>query len=99
MFLGEFLCLGTFGVIWAVRRRKFQGGVEAAAVTLGDGQQPFTWRKVHVFLPPALCDMTATSIMYVTLPLSTVNFLAQYSTRYVGLNMTYASSFQMLRGM
>lgn len=34
-----------------------------------------------IFLPPALCDMTATSIMY------------------VGLNLTYASSFQMLRGM
>jgi drug/metabolite transporter (DMT)-like permease len=33
-----------------------------------------------IFLPPALCDMTATSLMY------------------IGLNMTYASSFQMLRG-
>ncbi|XP_062324320.1 solute carrier family 35 member F6 isoform X2 [Osmerus eperlanus] len=33
-----------------------------------------------LFLPPALCDMTATSIMY------------------VALNMTSASSFQMLRG-
>ena len=33
-----------------------------------------------VFLPPALCDMTATSIQY------------------IGLTLTYASSFQMLRG-
>jgi drug/metabolite transporter (DMT)-like permease len=33
-----------------------------------------------IFLPPALCDMTATSLMY------------------IGLNLTYASSFQMLRG-
>jgi drug/metabolite transporter (DMT)-like permease len=33
-----------------------------------------------IFLPPALCDMTATSTMY------------------IGLNLTYASSFQMLRG-
>lgn len=33
-----------------------------------------------IFVIPALCDMIATSIMY------------------VGLNLTYASSFQMLRG-
>lgn len=33
-----------------------------------------------IFLPPALCDMTGTSLMY------------------IGLNLTYASSFQMLRG-
>lgn len=33
-----------------------------------------------ILLIPALCDMFATSIMY------------------IGLNMTYASSFQMLRG-
>lgn len=33
-----------------------------------------------ILLIPALCDMCATSIMY------------------IGLNMTYASSFQMLRG-
>ena len=34
----------------------------------------------QVFLPPALCDMTATSVQY------------------IGLTLTYASSFQMLRG-
>jgi len=33
-----------------------------------------------IFLPPAMCDMTATSLMY------------------VGLTLTYASSYQMLRG-
>merc|ERR1719277_1254017 len=33
-----------------------------------------------IFLPPALCDMTATSVQY------------------IGLTLTYASSFQMLRG-
>ena len=33
-----------------------------------------------IFLPAAMCDMCATSTMY------------------VGLNLTYASSFQMLRG-
>ena len=35
---------------------------------------------MQVFLPPALCDMTATSVQY------------------IGLTLTYASSFQMLRG-
>ena len=34
----------------------------------------------QIFLPPALCDMTATSVQY------------------IGLTLTYASSFQMLRG-
>lgn len=34
-----------------------------------------------VLLPPAMCDMVATSIMY------------------IGLTLTYASSFQMLRGV
>ena len=33
-----------------------------------------------IFFPPAICDLIATSTMY------------------VGLNLTYASSFQMLRG-
>lgn len=33
-----------------------------------------------IFFPPAICDLVATSTMY------------------VGLNLTYASSFQMLRG-
>lgn len=36
--------------------------------------------NAFILLVPALCDMFATSIMY------------------IGLNMTYASSFQMLRG-
>jgi len=62
------------------RRRSSSQTVEDAQTTLGEGQENFTWRNAFVFLPPALCDMIGTSIMY------------------VGLNMTYASSFQMLRG-
>ncbi|XP_055335204.1 solute carrier family 35 member F6-like [Paramacrobiotus metropolitanus] len=82
MFLGEFLCIVAYGVIHLINRARRQSGgeLEAAERPLGEGQEHFTWRKAFVFLPPALCDMTATSIMY------------------VGLNMTYASSFQMLRG-
>lgn len=70
MFLGEFSCLGVFYLLlWRERRRPEPGPALSS--------QPFS---SLLFLPPALCDMTGTSIMY------------------VALNMTSASSFQMLRG-
>ncbi|KAF1458937.1 Solute carrier family 35 member F6, partial [Spheniscus demersus] len=69
MFLGEFSCLGVFYLlVWRDRRRPEPSMAPS---------QPFS---SLLFLPPALCDMTGTSIMY------------------VALNMTSASSFQMLRG-
>ncbi|KAM9196088.1 solute carrier family 35 member F6 isoform 2-T2 [Mergus octosetaceus] len=69
MFLGEFSCLGVFYLLlWRDRRRSEPRLAPS---------QPF---NPLLFLPPALCDMTGTSIMY------------------VALNMTSASSFQMLRG-
>ncbi|NXH78089.1 S35F6 protein, partial [Hydrobates tethys] len=69
MFLGEFSCLGVFYLlVWRDRRRPEPSMAPS---------QPFS---PLLFLPPALCDMTGTSIMY------------------VALNMTSASSFQMLRG-
>ncbi|NXY88614.1 S35F6 protein, partial [Alcedo cyanopectus] len=69
MFLGEFSCLGVFYLlVWRDRRRPEPSMAQS---------QPF---NPLLFLPPALCDMTGTSIMY------------------VALNMTSASSFQMLRG-
>jgi drug/metabolite transporter (DMT)-like permease len=45
--------------------------------TLTKGNRNF---NQMILLPPAMCDMIATSTMY------------------IGLNLTYASSFQMLRG-
>ncbi|KAM9053343.1 solute carrier family 35 member F6 isoform 4-T6 [Megaptera novaeangliae] len=69
MFLGEFSCLAAFYLL----RCRAAGHPDTSA----DPQQPF---NPLLFLPPALCDMTGTSIMY------------------VALNMTSASSFQMLRG-
>ncbi|XP_010160683.2 solute carrier family 35 member F6-like, partial [Antrostomus carolinensis] len=69
MFLGEFSCLGVFYLlVWRDRWRPEPSMAPS---------QPF---NPLLFLPPALCDMTGTSIMY------------------VALNMTSASSFQMLRG-
>ncbi|XP_074845163.1 solute carrier family 35 member F6 [Carettochelys insculpta] len=69
MFLGEFSCLAAFYLLVCRDRRR-------AEPSMGP-PQPF---NPLLFLPPALCDMTGTSIMY------------------VALNMTSASSFQMLRG-
>ncbi|XP_039094281.1 solute carrier family 35 member F6 isoform X1 [Hyaena hyaena] len=69
MFLGEFSCLAAFYLLRCRAARHPEGSM--------DPQQPF---NPLLFLPPALCDMTGTSIMY------------------VALNMTSASSFQMLRG-
>ncbi|XP_078237688.1 solute carrier family 35 member F6 isoform X2 [Pogona vitticeps] len=69
MFLGEFSCLAVFYLLLCSDRRR-------AEPTMAP-PQPF---NPLLFLPPALCDMTGTSLMY------------------VALNMTSASSFQMLRG-
>ena len=54
MFLGEFSCLGVFYLlVWRDRRRPEPSMAPS---------QPFS---PLLFLPPALCDMTGTSIMYV----------------------------------
>ncbi|XP_048841992.1 solute carrier family 35 member F6 [Brienomyrus brachyistius] len=69
MFLGEFSCLAVFYILLCHDRRAPEPKMNA-----GRAFNPL------LFLPPAVCDMLATSIMY------------------VALNMTSASSFQMLRG-
>ncbi|XP_028808986.1 solute carrier family 35 member F6-like [Denticeps clupeoides] len=69
MFLGEFACLFVFYTLLCRDRRSPEPQMNP-----GPSFNPL------LFLPPALCDMTGTSIMY------------------VALNMTSASSFQMLRG-
>ncbi|XP_072512483.1 solute carrier family 35 member F6 [Salminus brasiliensis] len=69
MFLGELSCLAVFHILLCYDRRRPEPTMEP-----GQSFNPL------LFLPPALCDMTGTSIMY------------------VALNMTSASSFQMLRG-
>uniref|UniRef100_A0A2L2YA49 Putative conserved plasma membrane protein n=1 Tax=Parasteatoda tepidariorum TaxID=114398 RepID=A0A2L2YA49_PARTP len=71
MFLGEFSCLLAFKLLFCISKRKSEPSVV--------GEQPSKFNP-FIFLPPALCDMTGTSIMY------------------IALNLTYASSFQMLRG-
>lgn len=70
MFIGEFTCMIAFKALWFSRKCRGRD-------TDDMGNQNFT---PFLFFIPAMCDMTATSLMY------------------VGLNYTYASSFQMLRG-
>lgn len=54
MFLGEFSCLAAFYLL----RCRATGQSDSSV----DPQQPF---NPLLFLPPALCDMTGTSLMYV----------------------------------
>jgi len=75
MFLGEMLCMLAFWLTACWRRRRTEGSPYADIGA--EEPRPFS---PFVFLPPALCDMTATSVQY------------------IGLTLTYASSFQMLRG-
>lgn len=69
MFLGEFSCLAVFYILLCHDKRRPEPQMNP-----GQSFNPL------LFFPPAMCDMTGTSIMY------------------VALNMTSASSFQMLRG-
>ncbi|KAG8177902.1 hypothetical protein JTE90_020182 [Oedothorax gibbosus] len=72
MFLGEFICIIVFKIQVFCDKRNNR---ESETTRISNSR----WNPV-IFLAPAMCDMTATSIMY------------------IGLNLTYASSFQMLRG-
>ncbi|KAK9531396.1 hypothetical protein VZT92_010823 [Zoarces viviparus] len=69
MFLGELSCIVVFYILLCHDRRRPERKMNP-----GQSFNPL------LFFPPAMCDMTATCIMY------------------VALNMTSASSFQMLRG-
>ncbi|XP_063009286.1 solute carrier family 35 member F6-like [Melospiza melodia melodia] len=81
MFLGEFSCLPVFYLLRLRDRRRAHRDQDRDQDRDRDPapapSRPF---NALLFLPPALCDMAGTSIMY------------------VALNMTSASSFQMLRG-
>ncbi|XP_054156419.1 solute carrier family 35 member F6-like [Oppia nitens] len=75
MFLGELTCLLAYKLLYYYYIKKDY--VDDELPEFVKGSRDF---NPLIFLPPALCDMTATSLMY------------------IGLNLTYASSFQMLRG-
>ncbi|KAH7958869.1 hypothetical protein HPB49_006106 [Dermacentor silvarum] len=77
MFLGELSCLLAFRVVFFYYTRKAKAGEPVELPASVTGSRDF---NPLIFLPPAMCDLVGTSIMY------------------IGLNLTYASSFQMLRG-
>ncbi|KAH9378009.1 hypothetical protein HPB48_016683 [Haemaphysalis longicornis] len=77
MFLGEFSCLLVFRLVFWYYTRKAKAGEAVELPPSVSGSRDF---NPLIFLPPAMCDLFGTSIMY------------------IGLNLTYASSFQMLRG-
>uniref|UniRef100_A0A914YL94 Solute carrier family 35 member F6 n=1 Tax=Panagrolaimus superbus TaxID=310955 RepID=A0A914YL94_9BILA len=86
MFIGEFCCLIAFFIIYVVqkvswRRRNIEGEGGIVAELDGDVEPTIPKFNVFIFLPPAICDIMGTSLMY------------------IGLNLTSASSYQMLRGM
>ncbi|XP_051880898.1 solute carrier family 35 member F6 [Pristis pectinata] len=62
MFLGEAYCLAVFYLVACYDRRKLE-------------PQMTSVRKFNsfIFLPPALCDMLATSIMYIALSLTSAS--------------------------
>lgn len=74
MFIGEFLCLLVFK-LWYYSNK--YDVCRRGTREINHGNLDF---NPIIFLVPALCDMTGTTLMY------------------IGLNFTYASSFQMLRG-
>jgi drug/metabolite transporter (DMT)-like permease len=88
MFLGESLCLLTYHTqktFFSSERTEVDSDEEIGPVDLSNdsddtnNNKDSSWSPL-IFLLPACCDMTGTSLMY------------------VGLNLTHASVFQMLRG-
>jgi len=82
MFLGECMCLAAAKIMFftASKKRRDDEAALLGAIESETAPQEESKFNPFIFLPAAMCDMTATSTMY------------------VGLTMTYASSFQMLRG-
>ena len=84
MFVGEMMCMVAYKLVKCYRNRRRSQSSGIQIQNEGEDEQPQEEQRPSynpfIFLPPALCDMTATSIQY------------------IGLTLTYASSFQMLRG-
>lgn len=84
MFFGECTCLIVYFLIYFLKKRTWNRrnieGESGAIFDLGESEVTIPKFNPFIFLPPACCDVLATSLMY------------------IGLNLTTASSFQMLRG-
>ena len=66
MFLGEMMCMVAYYVVKAYKkRRNSHSSIEENQEDIEEEERPKY--SPFVFLPPALCDMTATSIQYIGL--------------------------------
>lgn len=77
MMVGEMLCMLAYIFYWKCGGLKKDNNDEEK---VEDHDEKVDKPNVFLFLPPALCDVTATCMMY------------------IGLTMTTAEQFQMLRG-
>uniref|UniRef100_A0A914XDT1 Solute carrier family 35 member F6 n=2 Tax=Plectus sambesii TaxID=2011161 RepID=A0A914XDT1_9BILA len=84
MFIGQSLCLVPFFISYLYRKyyNRNQDDHVDTYTRLDESEIEERPKRFNplIFLPPTLCDILSTSIMY------------------VGLNLTHASTFQMLRG-
>jgi len=89
MFIGQSLCLVTYFLTklyrkYCNRRKRVEGDAEDSddlgLIDNEETNEPAPRLNPLIFLPPTICDIVSTSIMY------------------IGLNLTHASTFQMLRG-
>ncbi|RCN35761.1 hypothetical protein ANCCAN_18380 [Ancylostoma caninum] len=81
MFFGELLCMGAYMIQFGYRHYRWSKQKNPGVYGILIQEEPKLPRfNPFVFLPPAICDIIGTSVMY------------------IGLNLTTASSYQMLRG-
>jgi hypothetical protein len=77
MFMGECLCLIAFFIEFWIRKRiylKQRVVIETTEITLAGPEEPKLPNfNPFIFLPPACCDIIATSLIYVSLNLTSAS--------------------------
>jgi len=96
MFIGEFLCLIAFGVQHLYK--KHQRTKHQALTDPGLPEPQVIRFNPFIFAIPALCDTTATTMMYIGLLLVSFYFRATVFKVDNTKTKTYASVYQMIRG-
>ncbi|OQR73514.1 transmembrane protein C2orf18-like [Tropilaelaps mercedesae] len=90
MFFGEFTCLLMFKLLlWFYNRRAGDPSDEAMMPNILKGNRSF---NPLIFLPPALCDMIGTTVMYVGLNLT----YASSAQMFRGAVIIFTGLFSML---
>jgi len=87
MFIGEFACLFAFHLIMFINKARGRAPEPEKVVAAADEVQP-----------PAWCFKRDSPFSFMVFALPALCDSVATTTMYIGLTMTYASSFQMLRG-